>query len=152
MKPMFYKIVKPKNLVLIIGIILVVLCYFLPLTTSCKATNGPEEFIQTTQYGFETINYYISTIFILLIIAGSHIGKGSYIATSIFVLLGGGISLFSAWISIPGWGEPCGDTPTLFYYLLYLSHILIIIACFNCIASKRNQSSKSDKTTIEFEK
>ena len=152
MNPKFYKMVRPKNLTLLVGIILLVLSCFLPLTTSCRATNGPEEFITTTQYGFETFNYYLSTIFILLIIAGSHISKGSFIATSIFVLLGGGITLFSAWINIAGWGAPCGNSPTMFYYLLYLSHILIIIACYKRIASKRNLTSISEKTTSEFEK
>lgn len=145
MKIKIKKITNPKNILIIIGILIVTISYFLPLTTSCEETNGPEEFISTTQYGFETFNYYVSTIFIGLIIIASYLGRGSYIVSSILVLLGGSITLFFNWIGQAGWGRPCGHGPTQFHHLLYFSHILIIIACFSNIADKRNKGKTTDK-------
>lgn len=143
MKINIKKITNPKNILLIIGMLIVAISYFLPLTTSCEVTNGPEEFISTTQYGFETFNYYVSTSFICLIIAVSYLGRGSYLFFSIFVLLGGSITLFFNWIGQAGWGRPCGHGPTQFLHLLYFSHLLIIFICFNNITDKR----KKNKTT-----
>ena len=109
---------------LFVGILIVAVSYFLPLTTSCEQTSGPEEFISTKQYGYETFTYFLSSVFILLIILASFLGNGSFILTSILVLLGGIITLFFNWIGQAGWGAPCGHSSTQYQTLLYFSHIL----------------------------
>jgi hypothetical protein len=133
-----------NNILLFVGILIVVISYFLPLTTSCKQTNGPEEFISTTQYGYETFTYLLSSVFILLIILASYLGNDSYILTIVLVLLGGSITLFFNWIGQAGWGAPCGHKPTQFQTLLYFSHILIIVMCFDKIASSRKNRKAND--------
>ena len=146
------KIINLKNTLLLIGILVVLVSYFLPLTTSCEESNGPEEFVTTKQYGYETFNYYLSTIFISLIIASSYLGRSSYVITIILVLLGGIITLFFNWIGQAGWGKPCGYGPTLFSHLLYFSHILIIIACFDNLTNKRKKGKTTDKRIYQDEK
>ena len=130
-----------NKILLLVGIFIVVISCFLPLTTSCKQTNGPEEFISTTQYGFETFTYLLSSVFILFIILASFLGNGSYILTIILVLLGGSITLFFNIILLAGWGRPCGHFPSLFQFLLYISHLMIIVSCFNNIAINRKNTS-----------
>jgi hypothetical protein len=134
-----------SNIFLFVGILIVVISCFLPLTNSCEETSEPEEFILTSQYGYETFTYLLSSVFILLIILTSFLGKGSYIITSILVLLGGSITLFLNMILLAGWGRPCGHFPTLFQFLLYLSHILIIVSCYNTIATHRKNTSINDE-------
>jgi len=146
------KITMRKNLLLMVGIVIVAVCYFLPLTTSCKESNGPEEFISTTQYGFETFNYYVSSIFIGLIIAASFIGRGSFTITIILVLMGGIITLFFNWIGQAGWGRPCGHSLTNYSHLLHFSHILIILACFDNLARKGKKVNTTDELIDQNDK
>ena len=124
------KLTNRTNILLFIGVLIVVTSYFLPLTTSCKELLGSNKIIPTTQYGYDTDNYYVSSFFIILIIAASFLGKGSYILTMILVILGGFFTVLSTWSDQTGWGRSCGFSSTQFLHLLYCSHILIITACF----------------------
>lgn len=116
--------------------------FFLHFFHSCKVSDGPEEFITTKQYGSETFTYYLSLIFIVIIISDSHLGKGSYIRTLSLSFIGGIITLFINWIGEAGFGRPCGHSPTQFQNLLYLAHLLIITSCFINIFNKQEKIQK----------
>lgn len=122
---------KLKKTLLIVGLLIVIVTFFAPLSHSCKSISGSdEEFVSTTKFGFEKITYYISLFFIILIIYKSYFGKSTYVPMLFYTLIGGFITVFINTIGQAGLGRPCGDSPTQFQNLLYLSHILIITSCF----------------------
>lgn len=132
------KFLNPQNVLFLIGISIVFSCYFLPVTISCKFTDGPEELIETVQYGYMQMTYYLSFMFLILIyVLSLSRNTTGIIFTIIFSVLFGGVILFFNGIASAGWGNPCGHAPTNYQRLLYLGHVLIVIGCI--IKSFRNR-------------
>lgn len=132
------KFLNPQNVLFLIGISIVFSCYFLPVTTSCKFTDGPEEIIETVQYGSMQMTYYLSFMFLILIyVLSLSRNTTGIIFTIIFSVLFGGVILFFNGIASAGWGNPCGHSPTNYQRLLYLGHVLIVFGCI--IKSFRNR-------------
>ncbi|MFN5845270.1 MAG: hypothetical protein ACK46O_06110 [Flavobacteriia bacterium] len=132
-----------KKILLLTGIAITVFGLFLPLYTTCEETD--EGFVNVSILGKDYFTYYLSLLFLSVIVLSSYFGKGSLAAVIAMTLLGGGITLFYNWIGQAGWGRPCGHSPTQFQNLLFLGHIMIIISCFMNISSrKKNRNPATD--------
>ena len=109
-----------------VGLLIIVISCFMPFTTSCKQGDGPDEFIPTVQYGFDSLIYYLSVLFLFFIVTPSFFGQSNYTYLSIMLVVSGGFVLFFRMVSEPGWGLPCGDSPTQFQNIFFLGELLII--------------------------
>jgi hypothetical protein len=141
-------LIKPGIVLFTVSLIIIITCYFLPLTTSCEFTDGPEEFISTNEIGALQSTYYLAIIFLAFIFMLSLIkSKAGFISVILVSVIGGMIILFFNWIGQAGWGKPCGHQPTIYQNLLYLGHILFVLAC--CIKSYKNKNWGSEKRKFE---
>jgi hypothetical protein len=140
--------IKPGIILFSVSLIIILVCYFLPLTTSCEFTDGPEEFISTNEIGALQTTYYLAIIFLAFIFILSFIkNKAGFISVLIISVFGGIIILFFNWIGQAGWGKPCGHQPTIYQNLLYLGHVLFVLAC--CMKSYKNMSSLNKNQQFE---
>lgn len=146
------KFLSPQNALFLIGISIVFSCYFLPVTTSCKFIDGPEEIIETVQYGSMQMTYYLSFMFLILIyVLSLSRNNTGIIFTIIFSVLFGGVILFFNGIASAGWGNPCGHSPTNYQRLLYLGHVLIVIGCIIKSFRNRHLNRKGSDSEAELD-
>jgi hypothetical protein len=126
---------KSKKILLTVGVLIIIISFFLPLTTSCE-----DEYLLTTQFGFETQSYYLSIVCIVFVIALSHSKVGTLFSIIFFTIFGGVITIFFNEIGKAGWGKACGHSPTQFMILLYFGHILVVIECLIHFIKIRKQN------------
>lgn len=129
-------------LLLSFGIVYLVSCFFLPLTTSCEGTDGPEEFISTSQTGIQVPTFLINVFLIGLMILFTFIENKSYIAPIIITIVGFVLVFFINSLRKAGFGQPCGFSPTVYMRLLYVADLLIIISGFVRIYLNRKTNNE----------
>jgi hypothetical protein len=131
-----------KKTLIAVGLLIIVISCFMPFTTSCKQGNGPEEFIVTTQYGFDSLIFYSSILFLFFIVTPSFFGHSNYAYLTIMIIFGGVFVLFFRLVSEPGWGKPFGYSPTQFQNILFLGELLIILGGYiNIYISNKEMDS-----------
>lgn len=134
-----------------IGIFISVLCFFLPLTTTCEWVEGTDEEYKTIyEIGYSKFSYYLALFFLTFIVLSSYLGKGSMILCVIFSTIGGFLVLGINFLSTAGWGAACGHSPTIYLYLMYLGNVLIVNACFMRIRSIRKTEKKSNADVLDY--
>ena len=141
-------LIKPGIVLFTVSLIIIITCYFLPLTTSCDFDIKIDDFVPTKRIGASQTTYYLAIIFLAFIFMLSLIkSKAGFISVILVSVIGGMIILFFNWIGQAGWGKPCGHQPTIYQNLLYLGHILFVLAC--CIKSYKNKSWGSEKRKFD---
>jgi hypothetical protein len=130
-KNIFFQIIKPNNLLLLIGSIIIISCFFLPLSESCELINiGKDEFRNTQKYGYELFTYQLSFIFIFFIVFFCFNRENKFKHLIISVIIGGILTTLSGFMDSLSMGGPCINAPTNYQNLLYIGHIIVIISSF----------------------
>lgn len=131
-----------NRLLMYIGLAYILCCFFLPLTTSCEGSDGPEEYINTTQTGIQVPTFIINVFLIGLMIVLTYIENKSYIAPIIVTIVGLVLVFFINSFREAGFGQPCGFSPTVYMRLLYVADLLIIISGFVRIYLNRKANNE----------
>ncbi len=140
--------IKPGVILFSVSFIIILVCYFLPLTTSCDFDSEFGDFVPTEQKGALQTTYYLAIIFLAFIFILSLIkNKSGFFRVFIVSVFCGMIIIFLNRFSQGGWGKPCGHQPTIYQNLLYLGQVLFVLAC--CIKSYKNISSQNNNQQIE---
>lgn len=138
------KIIR-ENIILIIGIVSFSICLFLPIIQACNDvdSNGDVTYLYIT--GFESFEFYTCLIFSTIIFFISLLPfERSYIfMSSILVVLMFFTLTICRFLSLAGWGRPCGSSPYYFYILMIIGSTLIIISSFISMNRKKINISKS---------
>ena len=141
-------LIKPGIVLFTLSLIIIIACYFLPVTTSCDFDNKIDDFVPTKRNGALQITYYLAIILLAFIFILSFIkSKAGFIRVILVSVIGGMFILFSNRMGQAGWGKPCGHQPTIYQNLLYLGHVLFVLAC--CMKSYKNKNWGSENRKIE---
>jgi hypothetical protein len=87
-----------KKTLIAVGLLIIVISCFMPFTTSCKQGVGPDEFIPKVQYGFDSLIYYLSVLFLFFIVTPSFFGQSNYTYLTIMLVVSGVFVLFLEWL------------------------------------------------------
>lgn len=132
-------------MILVIGIFAISICSFLPIIQACNDvdTNGDVTYLYIK--GFESFEYYTCLIFPAIIFFLSLLPfEKSYIFMTVTLIILMVLTLIVyRFLSIAGWGRPCGSTPYYFYILMIFGSSLIIISSFISMNRKKNDLIKS---------
>lgn len=138
------KIIR-ENIILIIGIVSFSICLFLPIIQACNDvdSNGDVTYLYIT--GFESFEFYTCLIFSTIILFISLLPfERSYIFMSSILVVFMFLTLtICRFLSLAGWGRPCGSSPYYFYILMIVGSTLIIISSFISMNRKKINISKS---------
>lgn len=140
--------IKPGIVLFTASLIIIITCYFLPLTTSCEFDVKTDDFVPTKRIGALQSTYYLAIIFLAYIFILSLIkSKTGFFRVILVSVISGIMMLFFNRIRQAGWGNPCGQQPTIYQNLLYLGHFLFVLAC--CMKSYKNKNLGSEKRKNE---
>lgn len=114
-----------QKILLISGLAFILACFALPLSY----THVSEE-SNSIAYssGFECESYFINLLFIAGILCASFIGRGSYVAFFLVLLIIGGFLVFLNSMKHVVPGLPFGFHSTIYQYLLYVADLMVVIA------------------------
>lgn len=130
--------VKLYQVLLYLSLTYIIVCLFLPLSTSCEYLSD-EEFVITQKLGALSTNYYVNILAVLSMLIASFTESGSRTALILIFTLSAGYVLVINFFSSAGWGSPCGNSPTIYQYALYLADLVFFIACLEGINYRRKE-------------
>ena len=142
-----------SKFLLITGIAITISCLFLPVASSCRISDGLYDIIDVDIMGYSSFPYYLSLFFLAYITITGFLGKGSGAKTSmiIFTIIGAAVTQFLLQAGKAGWGKPCGNSPTIYQYLLNLGHALILISAYIQLFSSGKNKNPNPELLDEFE-
>ncbi|MFN6074913.1 MAG: hypothetical protein ACK46Y_05045 [Fluviicola sp.] len=138
------KIIR-ENIILIIGIISFSICSFLPVIKACYDVDIKGDVTYLYVYGFENFDYYSCLVFTTIILFISLLRfERSYIYISLILVVLMFLTLIVyRFLSLAGWGRPCGSLPYYFYFLMIFGSTLVIISSFITLNRKKTMLAKS---------
>lgn len=122
------RLLNVQKSILVIGMLYVLACIFLPLSSSCEElANG--DFIATYRIGFDHPIYALDFCLISILILLTYLVKDSYIGPIVLCSIGGFITFIGSFLSMHT-GGPCMNNPTAFMHFLYLALGMVVFSCF----------------------